>query len=62
MFKKRAVDCCCIDDSVVFIGCKDGRIYVYDLVWRILVQVFDLMSCEEEIKRKSKEVKNEKPK
>ncbi len=52
--KKRTVDSCFVDDLLVFIACKDGRIYVYDIVARTLNKIFDLFFYEEDIINREK--------
>lgn len=42
-FTKRSVDCCYVDDLAIFIGCKEGKIYVYDIVAQVLTLIFDLV-------------------
>ena len=54
VYGKRAIDCCYVDDLVVFFASRDGRIYVYDIVEKVLSQIFDLGVCEEEVKRKER--------
>ena len=60
-FTKRSVDCCFVDELIIFIGCKEGRIYTYDMVSRNLTAIYDLIECEEKLcKNMDKEVKIEK--
>ncbi len=51
-YRKKAIDCCCVDDLVMFFASKDGKIFVYDILEKVVSQIFDLSVCEEETRRK----------
>lgn len=51
-YSKRAIDSCYVDEFLVFITSKDGRIYVYDLAARNMTRIADLSLIEEEIRKK----------
>ena len=41
-YGKRAIDCCFIDEMICFIGSKDGKIYIFDMVGQEMTLIFDL--------------------
>jgi len=59
-YSKRAIDCCFVDEFLVFIATKDGKVYVYEIVTKNLIHIADLSILEEEIKNKEREIKSQK--
>lgn len=44
-YRKKAIDCCCVDDLAMFFVSKDGKIFVYDIIEKSVSQIFDLSVC-----------------